>query len=440
MNYSELIHNFLDGALEQAEEEELLLAVARRSDLREELRQAIALKTAFKTDFQALTPPMHLTSSIFTNLGFTAPGASASSASALTGAASSVAATGIARLGVSSRLGTFFGAFQNSFVSALTSSLLTAVLLLSWNYFMPQNGGGSRNETFSAIATTPSIAPHSAQQHSLTVEENTIASAEMRSALYRKTGAQPQHLRQKHTERFENSDNLTQFSEIHSTLQNSDEEHSAVNEAVPPTMPTNTALTPPIQHIMNEQEAPLSIPTQTLTADKPVSDKATTPDTFWNHLQIGARGIASMSLPRATLSSNQSTFLRNTALSGMYRLSEQHLIGVEVGEETYFQRFRMRDGESDLLDVQQNPSLIWAGIAYRYVAMPESTVSPILHAVLGGTQLGATGRVMAGLNYSPDARTQFTFGLESSALVYTHQGTWYASPKIGITYGITLKL
>jgi hypothetical protein len=429
MNYTELIHDFLDGALEQAEEEELLLAVARRSDLREELRQAIALKTAFKTDFQALTPPMHLTNSIFGALGFTAPAASASST-----AASSVAAAGIARLGMSSRLGAFFGAFQNSFVSALTSSLLTAVLLLSWNYFMPQNGG-SRGETLLATTTIRSATPSSAPQRSIKIDENTLTRNEMLSASHRKTATEQQDLWQKHTERFDNGDDLMQFSAIHSEQHTSNADQSILHEFVLPTTPDNADFTPPKLPTLTEYIAPAPIATQMLT-----TDRATTPDTFWNHLQIGARGIASMSLPQATLSSNQSTFLRNTALSGMYQLSEQHLIGVEVGEETYFQRFRMRDGESNLLDVQQNPSLLWAGIAYQYVAMPESTVSPILHAVLGGTQLGATGRMMAGLNYSPDARTQFTFGLESSALVYTHQGTWYASPKIGITYGITLKL
>ena len=129
------------------------------------------------------------------------------------------------------------------------------------------------------------------------------------------------------------------------------------------------------------------------------------------------------------------------AIGALYRLTEQHCFGFEFGEEAFFQRFRATDGERQLvMDVQQNPSLLWAGLAYRYVMMPENNVSPILHTVLGGTQIGATGRVMLGLNYSPDARTQFTLGVESSALVYTHQGIWYASPKIGITYGVSLKL
>ena len=413
MNYSELIHDFLDGALEQAEEEELLLAVARQSDLREELRQAIALKTAFKTDFQALTPPMHLTNNIFSAMGFTAPGAAASSVAASSASASSVAAAGIARLGIGSRLGAIFGGFQNSLVSAITSSLLTAALLISWNYFMPQNGSRRAEvlmPTTTTYTTTPSIVP----QRSLQADEHTRSHNEMWSASHRKTATEQRDVWQKHNDRYDNSENSTQLSATRSEQHTSNADQRSLHEFVSPTMPDNTDFTPPKQHTLTAYVAPAPIPTQVLASDKLTSDKLASDnpasDTFWAHLQIGARGIASMSLPQSVLPSNPSTFLRNTALSAMYRLSEQHQIGVEVGEDTYFQRFRMLEGENNVLNVQQNPSLLWAGIAYRYVAMPESTISPIFHAVLGGTQLGATG--------ARDGRAELLAGRTNAVFVW----------------------
>lgn len=61
MNYTERIYDFLDGMLDTAEEAKLLRLAADNAEIRDELRHAITLQTAFKADVRALTPPPALT-------------------------------------------------------------------------------------------------------------------------------------------------------------------------------------------------------------------------------------------------------------------------------------------------------------------------------------------------------------------------------------------
>jgi hypothetical protein len=71
--------------------------------------------------------------------------------------------------------------------------------------------------------------------------------------------------------------------------------------------------------------------------------------------------------------------------------------------------------------------------------LPESTFTPFAHVVAGATQIGALGRGMVGVSYAPDARTQFHLGAEASSLFYQSDGAWFASPKLGVSYGVSIK-
>lgn len=439
MNYSELIHDFLDGTMEQAEEEELLMAIARRADLREELRQALALKAAFKADFQALTPPMHLTNSIFAEMGFASPGASALGTSALATMGTSASAS-VATGGMFSAIYTFL---QGSFLTAVASSFLTAALFLTWNHFASEESGRQERivqlpATLALQRITPPVSYLQETKHLQTVTRKQWTSSSAHNFEQnniRNFNSKKQEQSSAQQWQDESGFGISSSSNIIVSTPSDATTSTSSDDVLPPTTLTSVVREPSLPTVPYKQY-------QTISAQEPLSLTDATPgaEGFFQHLQINARGITSVSLPRTTLPSNPSSFLRNTAIGALYRFTEQHCFGFEVGEETFFQRFRATDGERQLvLDVQQNPSLLWAGLAYRYVMMPENNFSPILHTVLGGTQLGATGRLMLGLNYSPDARTQFTLGVESSALVYTHQGVWYASPKIGITYGVSLK-
>jgi hypothetical protein len=185
------------------------------------------------------------------------------------------------------------------------------------------------------------------------------------------------------------------------------------------------------------QEPQRSQPEQPIANSHDTAPKA---GEWYNNLTVGVRGMRSRSVPQATIGSNAALAVApNTAISALYRLTANHEIGIEAGQEAFFQTFRSRNNEGIPFIIEQNPTLSWAGLAYRYTLFPESMLTPFVHTVLGGADVGLTGRAMLGVRFAPDSRTQFLLGAEASALIYGHQGSWYRSQNIGFTYGVSIR-
>ncbi len=417
-HYSEKIHDYLDGTLGDVEEASLLGAIATSAELRDELRHAIALKAAFKADVQALTPPPHLTNSIFANLGFIS--------------------SGVPHHALPNE--TVHARSSNTALASVLSSLLTAVLLLSWNLLGTQ-GSKKRSDTQATFAqnNAPSTSPLIYWR---------ISSAP-RAAFRSPTPAHSQVASMLAVSQF--SPSVFSPSVFSSSVFSSSESVSSTFplEPAPELFPEHESPQEQITITNNSfrlntasELVPMPI-ANTLPLENGSFNTQTSEQESWlQRVQIHARRIVSTSLPATEFPSNPSSFLRNTALAATFKLSERHSVGVECSEETFYQRFQERLGEGESpVTIQQNPSLFWAGISYRYLLLENPThgFNPFLQGLVGGTQLGATGRVMLGLNYSPDAKTEFTLGLETSALVFLHQGVLYASPKLGFSYGVSLR-
>lgn len=421
-HFPERIHNYLDGVLDHADEADLLGAIAQSEELRDELRHAIALKAAFKADVQTLAPPPQLTNSIFANLGFV-PSSAANQGAAIHQAVMSEAAR------------TSSG---NAIFTGIVSSVLTAIVLLSWTMLGNQadTQGNKQERALDAIL---------AERNSVTLHNLTylrIAPAPMavfRSQAYSQQGYnQQEYKQQRYSQQTMAAASwlaLTQPFTPAPELQIPELQSKAQKE-----LPQQSSFPPSLNAAPQLAAAPMS---EMPVLDAPARSKQTS---WLQRVQIQTRRIVSMSLPSTDFPSNPSSFLRNTALGMMFKVSEQHSVGIECSEETYYQIFQEQSLRADVrggfpATIQQNPSLFWAGMSYRYalLASPEHGFNPFVQGLLGGTQLGATGRAMLGLSYSPDAKTEFTFGLESSALVFLHQGVLYASPKLGFTYGVSLR-
>mgnify|MGYP007034011222 CR=1 FL=1 len=70
MNYSELLHDFLDGTLAGEHQESLFHALAQDIDLRAEMQQLLRIKRAVQSDTEAFMPPPEARDAIFARLGF----------------------------------------------------------------------------------------------------------------------------------------------------------------------------------------------------------------------------------------------------------------------------------------------------------------------------------------------------------------------------------
>jgi hypothetical protein len=436
-HFEHLLQDFLDHSLDAESTEALFAELAHNATLQESLRAQMLLRAAGSRAQQHYSPPQASTDAIFAKLGL---------GQTVTPAANHItaaAANGSTTVGF---VMPFWGYIAGSLASAVCASLLT-IWWFGSGGVIPSGFASSERGSFSSSTMSREVArnPRSSSGQELafatahqsqydTVRERVIIREIIREPLNR--GGQ-QSLGQL---------SLAQlFGQWRNTFPSSEN-----NDATNSTATTNLS------------NAAQSIPSGTLAAQEP-SDKHTDSQHFANtsqahpmsnnrnddderkqleeqHLigiQAEVRGLLGTSLPRTEIPSGSSSPFKNSAASVRYAIDRNHSVGIEFGAEEYFQQY-LNVVEGSLYRVSQNPLLTWAGIAYRFNALPESTFSPFGQITLGGTRMGGLGRLMLGLAYAPESRVRFMLGAEGSALLYYHQNLWYASPKVGITYGVSI--
>lgn len=410
-NHTELLYSFLDGDLPEEQELQLFTALASDDNLRNELKDALLINRTIENDKQILTPPAASEHSLFARLGFAAdeslaipipPGQSLQSVSKITSSAGQQTTVGTKLWSATKRGGSLM-------LIALLSSLLTAWLLRFGNGIRDEHSNTWLNEMPSQSIIPPT--------HQSGFVGNSI-------------GISPRP--------FVITDTVFRTIITQNIIRPSEEQPRYATN-------TTTDLTSPIHPHSEALTA-----TNTISLEMPSSSAISRPsanqqinqDTNQQHnllgLSIGARGIVGRSIVWATLPSKEQ-FPSNIAVNAMYALSPHHSIGLEAGQEAYFQRFFTRDAHGVEYRIEQHPAFIWAGLAYRFTLLPESTFSPFAHVVAGATEVGGMGRGMIGMTYMHDSRTTFLLGAELSNLFYQSENVWYMSPKFGVSYGVTVR-
>lgn len=449
MNYSELLHDFLDGTLGSEHQEALFIALAQEAELRTEMQQLLRIKRAVQNDTEAFMPPPEAKDAIFARLGFgtplptptvpvQAPVQAPTAASAIVETATRTAPTA----------GRFL--WREVLLSSLATSLFTGLLFF---FFLRPYGSGMSTGFFGGNSGNGAIPPTSAyaQTNGAGLPSGGVLLAQRNSEQISSSTQDTVRVLREVVHHYHNASedaNLRTLQREFANFQSmmlalTDELRSALHDARAENkriMAEHTAAsldshTPVPERL--PQEPPKNQPEQPVTAAHDTAPKA---GEWYNNLTVGVRGMRTRSVPQATIGSNAALAIApNTAISALYRLATHHEIGIEAGQEAFFQTFRSRNNEGIPFIIEQNPMLSWAGLAYRYTLFPESMLTPFVHTVLGGADVGLTGRAMLGVRFAPDSRTQFLLGAEASAIIYGHQGLWYSSQNIGFTYGVSIR-
>lgn len=430
-NFTELLYDFLDGALAPENETRLFAALTQDADLRAELKEQLHINATIQTDEYAFTPPAASGEAIFARLGFAAEAGDTIAAPILASPASTAALTSPALTGVSlaARAGIAFRRGSSLMLVALLSSLLTAWLLRSSGNgyggdinngdFLSRfgNSGGNGYGGNGGSSGAPPFYSSFAESGAGTspqpfVIADTVFQTVIKSVIIRQEQA---------------PSNATMATAYQTLTSLPDDPQAEQALSTNPQTSLSAAL-PKVPWAQDSTHTPA--PAQT-----PAVQQAPSPLTG---ITIGARGMVSRSIIWASVPAKE-TFPSNAALYALYSLSAHHSIGVEFGQESFFQRYYFTNPQGVEFRVEQHPTFVWGGLAYRYMMLPESTFSPFAHVVAGATQIGGLGRGMVGVSYSPDARTQFHLGAEAASLFYQSDGVWFMSPKLGVSYGVSIK-
>lgn len=421
MDYSELIHNFIDGEIGVPEEENLFSELADNPTLRIELKNFIELEKAAKSDIAAYIPPVESTSGIFSTLGV----------SQVAGVGVSVGAA------VSSGFWTKYGLL-------LLSNLATLLLTGALGYFLFSSFNDSNSVIFQDQLNKSSLTKNVDNNRSSKIpivsnsnsDNNSSIKSKIRFYQSRKETNKPSYIAKKGEEikpqskkSIENSEDISS-SNSNITLN----EESFASKDIEN---SNFNLIKQNPNSINSDDD-----NQNDFLRKESINYNDYPFFFnfleKNNISLLVSGVESWSLPTATVEKSTNPFLRNSNVVLLYNLNPKLSLGLDLRQEFFFQSYKGFDKDQKEYLYEQNTNYFAIGIIGKYNIFETKYFKPFGQIYLGGNKVGQIGRAMLGMEITPGKDYGFVLGLEGSALRYYHENNYYYSKKLGAYYGVVL--
>jgi|GEM_PF-5870530 len=409
MSYEQLLHDYVDGSLDYQDEMTLFNELGTNEALRRELKLLILMQKSARHDVEAFTPAPDSHDVIFARLGF-APGL----------VERSVPLAYARRWGMG-------GGYLQGIVGGVVGAIITAFILIAADRYLPASGGpsapisGSRQLSGGTSGTSlTALRPEGAQ-----------------AAVIGRAGPAappPASLRE---------DRPAGLPPARRAAPSVETDRSLFAAAGTETAPARFSATEVTMRSAGRPAPVAASPRPMSDAPAAMAEIELSPEPATDEpspISTEYRAITSrdfMDRPDALANPSDALF-HNRAVAVQYRLGRTQRIGVEIGEENFYQRFDEMLPNGDLLRHEQNPAMIWGGVSFTQILWDGSTLRPYLRGLVGGTRVGPIGRVTLGASYEVGPAIQLFAGGEASALAYRFDGGWLLSPKYGVTYGLAL--
>jgi len=159
---------------------------------------------------------------------------------------------------------------------------------------------------------------------------------------------------------------------------------------------------------------------------------------FWTQI----RGIGTISqVPNISINSGIAE-LSNLNVSVGYSFNENFAAGIELGREPFMLRYNgIAKGRRTLYE--QQSSMLLGGIVFQGKLSPFEAlydVQPVCSMFLGGSEIGPLARFSTGLQYPITQAITLYGGLEYSLLQFQFQSNSFMTQKLGFTYGMQINL
>jgi hypothetical protein len=410
MSYSRLIHDYLDGQLDAAEEDDLFSALARNSELRVEFNQQMRLGVAAQADMGSIAPPMASTNMIFSSLGFSIPSADYVDASAGTGAA-------LAGFWLAARK---YGAI---IAAAVISAAITSMLFMFYNNSTEKSG----NNNFASARNSHVPVVSSFQSDNST---GNIGQADSRSG-----NTQKAIVAAKNNTREDNYSGIN--NESASLAAQNDNNEAPAELTYNNTFKTGLANETSLFNLSGRNGFNSFAPAGAYVLLSPEMLNTNGANT---NFMVQYRGFAGRSFPEPVIAGQGLGLTNNVAIALVYKFDKHHAAGLEFGKENLTQEYsKVVDNFTEIIN--KNPSLLWYGAFYRF-SLPElgigDIIVPYAQLMAGGTIIGPLGKLQAGFQIMPNSLVTMNIGYEGTGLVYPYpyRNQWLTSYKHGITAGV----
>jgi hypothetical protein len=426
MEYTNLIHDFVEGTLDRSKEDELFMLFNSNEELRTELKQFIAMDKAFSRKLSTFIPSAKSTMGVFSTLGLNLPAGSANVSPALT----------------KSPKGTsFFGKYSQGIWGGVLASAVTACvfLLIFSNAIFKNNPNGSEYQLSSIKEKESKLAPNSFDNKDLNSQQNSQAQPEAKIPIVvSKSSDEKPKIRTKivyvPVEKSSIADNnivTTKELPKESVQENIQE---PVSHSIPDINSNNKLLAG------NEQKInPMNLRNNSFNLNPVQINEGLKPVIFLDKpvgFTLELKGSQYWQLRNTPIAESWIPKFYNMGATLLYNVSDELAFGLDVRNEHYYQQFHGTDLNNEEFLYKQFPNyLVWSGVG-KWKFLKFSSYDTFSQFMLGGTNTGMVGRLMLGVEYSPQPQFTFMLGVEGSVLGYNYQGTTYFSPKMGLNYGV----
>lgn len=445
MNYSEMLHDFLDSSLNGPGEETLFRALASDDELRFEMKYLLKLRDAVRDDDEARVVPVASTNAIFGQLGYTAP-------AAIVGAAGGIA-------GAQSGLWPLLKSAGGYLLAMLAGAFVTAGVFIATDDTSASTPNGPAivrtqpaRQTPGDVTTSPAQQSPANAGISTSNSDGTVAANAPAISGGRRTPnvAAPPTVATK-----KDIDAKTAVSSVSQTDATIKEDPNAVVPARPHDDPPPVGGNNLVKSVglmsATPHEDPLADPARAtqeptveersseLKLESPILEEKKPKVRRQETMSVGVRAaVLPFELKSPTTALPESTEgFDNITASLTYTLHRNVSFLVEGGKESYLLTFNDRRSGARH---EVMPSVFWAGMGARFSFAPGSQFNPFVQFVGGGSEAGMIGRSMLGLQWSVSDQFGMMGGLEYNLAAYRFQGETATSPKLGLNYGLMFNL
>ena len=418
MDKFELLADLADGMLDGNQEQELYAELAINDELRAEFKQLLTLNSTIKNNSSLFVVDNSTTNAIFGTLGIpiTAPPIINNSASG------ALAGTKVAKL-------------TPQIISAGVATLTTAALfLLFFNFY--------GEKYFSGKSSNNAIKYENPNSENIAVVNSNDDKANSLNKIETKLiSKEKQIIRNNARNAVSNKNEQFEVAKNNNYLENKDEESSKLLTK----QETNTNFEKEneliennkVELATNSQNNFEKIDLNSLVENKDITVFSDNHNKENLNVAIEVRGFQNWHTEKETISPAEIADFNNTGVSAILNLDENFSIGVEMRQETFFQKFSGLDKIGQFTQYEQQPNFTTYGMIIRYGINLSERIKPLAQIAIGGTNVGFIGRAMSGIQYKFSDELKFIIGFEYSNLFYDYQNHNFNSDKVGFNYGIS---
>lgn len=460
MDYTRMIHDYLDGELNSMHQDILFAELATNQDLRFDFNQQVKLQVIAQSDMAMISPPIEATNVIFSSLGFSIP-----SEEYLNNLAGDTVATSpitsIKRfwtkhfaLNVIVLLLLFMSGTMlvlNPDILNTNSGNNTAISNGQNVYQTDKNNISNNISGMSSIPIVSSIAGSTDNSRNITDNGSVVRHSNRNPRSGANYGTNS--ISGNNSGNSSNIVDMVNGTDLSanglSTGQNIFSDDELISDASQDMNLINTA-NRRVNSSMSTNSNVLVNPTQSRKefysnfghegfSVNPFS-LVSVDNSKWS---IQVRGLAlnpsqSVDLSKSYDKPEENKWNTNLAFSAMYKTNPYWSFGIEIGRESFNQIFKYTDENGQSISQRQSPQLMWYGATCRLIApelLWDDVVYPFGQVTAGGTSLGLVARLQAGLMIQPVGLFRFNIGIEGAGLFYEVKPTYYSSINYGFTFG-----